>query len=71
MYTMTELIRYVDSAQLCRVIGPDAYLIYVDIDDLRIYRNMYDGALSLRGVVNADDLTRDDVRQILWMLEDE
>ena len=71
MYHESELIRYVDSAQISRVIGADAYLSYVDIDNLRLYRNRYDGALSLRGVVDADDLTRDDVRQILWMLEDE
>lgn len=68
MYTETELIRYVDGAQISRVIGADAYFRYIDIDNLRIYRNRYDGALSLRGVVDADDLTRDDVREILEVL---
>lgn len=71
MYTQSELIRYVDGAQISRVIGADAYLIYIDIDNLRIYRNRYDGALSLRGVVDADDLTAEDVREILEILTEE
>jgi hypothetical protein len=68
MYKQSELIRYVNAGQISRVIGADALMLYIGIDDLRIYRNRYDGALSLRGVVDADDLTRDDVREILEIL---
>ena len=70
MYNTKELIRLVNGAQIARAIGEEAFEIYMEIIPLQIYRNKYDGKISLRGVINADDIEEDDVINYLRVFVD-
>lgn len=70
MYKPTELIRLVNGAQIARAIGDEAFELYTEIVPLMIFRNKYDGKISLRGVIVADDIEPDDVINYLSVFAD-
>lgn len=70
MYRPNELVRLINGAQIARLIGEEAFDLYNEIVPLMIYKNKYDGKISLRGLIIADDLYPDDVIEYLRIFVD-
>ena len=70
MYRPNELVRLINGAHIARLIGEEAFDLYNEIVPLMIYKNKYDGKISLRGLIIADDLYPDDVIEYLRIFVD-
>lgn len=50
------------SLGILKLLGDDAYSVYITVDPLHIFLDTKDGTFSVRGALDADDLTEDQLR---------